>query len=97
MHRHDPNFSKIKILLPPEISTVEISGKVISLKNLDFPWESRDIGVLLVEISEVLPVEISPNLFSSIRAFTGKKKKYVNPTSTSDLVQVFVKRGTCYA
>ena len=58
-HPLDPNFSNLKFLLPPEISTVEISGKAISLKKLDFPWKSCDFGVLLVEISEVLPVEIS--------------------------------------
>ena len=71
-HLLDRNFSNFKFLLPPEIYTVEISGKVISLKNLDFPWKSCDFGVLLVEISGMLPVEMSTKIFSSIRAFAGK-------------------------
>ena len=59
-------------VLPLEISTVEISGKARSLKKLDFPWKPCDFGVLLVEISEVLPAEISTTFFYSISAFTGK-------------------------
>ena len=75
------NFSKIKFLLPPEISTVEISDKAISLKKLVFPCKSCDFGVLLVEISEVLPVEISTIFFYSMSTFTGKKK-YVHRPNT---------------
>ena len=44
-----------------------------------FSLKSGDFGVLLVEISEVLPVEISIIFFSSISAFTGKKY-YVHTT-----------------
>ena len=72
-HLLDRNFSTIKFLLPPEVFTVDTSGKVISLKNLDFPWKSGDFGVLLVEISSMLPLEISAIFFSPIRPFTEKK------------------------
>ena len=72
-HLLDPNFSKIKFLLPPEISTATIFDDEISMKNVHFPWKSGDFEVLPVEISGVLPVEISTNFFSSISAFTGKK------------------------
>ena len=73
MHLLDRNFSKNKILLPPEIYTVDISDHTISSKNLVFPWESGDFEVLLVEISGVLPAEISTIFFISVSAFTGKK------------------------
>ena len=92
-HLLDPNFSKIKFLLPPEISKATIFDDEISMKNVHFPWKSGDFEVLLVDISEVLPVEIFTNFFSSIRAFTGEKN-YVNTTKTPDLAQVFVKSDT---
>ena len=54
MHLLDRKFSYFKFLLPPGISTVEISGKAISLKKV-FPWKSCDFGLLLVEISWSVP------------------------------------------
>ena len=82
-HLLDPNFSKNKILLPPEIYTATIFDDEISMKNVHFPWESGDFEVLPVEISGVLPVEISTIFFSPISAFTGEKK-YVHPTFCLD-------------
>ena len=78
-HLLDPNFSNLKFLLPPEISTISIFKFEISLKNVNFSLKSGDFGVLLVEISEMLPVEISIIFFSSISDFTGKKY-YVHTT-----------------
>ena len=86
MHLFFPNFSKIKFLLPPEISTATIFDDEISMKNVHFPWESGDFEVLSVEISEMVPVEISTLFFCSISVFTGSKH-YFNPTKTPDLAQ----------
>ena len=81
-HLLDPNFLKNQFLLPPEISTTSIFNDEISMKNVHFSWKSGDFEVLLVEISGVLPVEISTNFFSTISAFTGTKN-YVHPTNTA--------------
>ena len=95
-HLLDPNFSKIKFLLPPEISTATIFDDEISMKNVHFPWKSGDFEVLLVEISKVLPVEISTIFFYEISTFTGKKY-YVHNFKTrdsGDKVAIFANSAT---
>ena len=79
-HLLDPNFSKIKFLLPPEIYTTSIFNDEIPMKNVHFSWKSGDFEVLLVEISGVLHVEISTyNLFLLDLSFHWKKN-HVHPT-----------------
>ena len=73
MHLLDPNFSKIYFLLPPEISTTSVLNDEISLKNVHFPWKSSDFGMLLVEISGLLPMEISPIIKYKFQVFLEKK------------------------
>ena len=63
------------------------------MKNVHFPWKSGDFEVLLVEISEVLPIEISTTFYYIISAFTGKKN-HIDPTKTRDLVHVSAERDT---
>ena len=69
----EPNFSKIKILVSPEIS----GGNKFHVENMDFLGDFwaiyPDFRHFYVEISEVLPVEISAEKSGLISIFTGKK------------------------